>query len=211
MAPMTRQSSRTDDRLLRVMGYLLVVRSSSFRSSTIFHSRIPHHCRTKCMKKKSSPQATEINLPVSKQTAGGVTGAIVGGVLAGPVGAVVGAVAGTIMGNRAAQGKTLVSSGVSDKAKEVVDAAKAKLPGMKKAASKAVAKSSSNPAARSTAAKKAGSTGAATKKAAASKPAGKAKPASKAKAASKPAPKAASKPAGKGTAKAKSAGKKTGK
>ncbi len=125
--------------------------------------------RTKCMKKKSSTPAAEINLPVSKQTAGGVTGAIVGGAIAGPVGAVVGAVAGTMMGNRAAKGKTLVSSGVSDKAKEVVDAARAKLPGLK-AAGKSVAKASSKPAVRSVAAKK----GAATKKAEASKSAAKA-------------------------------------
>lgn len=161
--------------------------------------------RTKCMKKKSSTQAAEINLPVSKQTAGGVTGAIVGGAIGGPVGAVIGAVAGTMMGNRAAKGKTLVSSGVSDKAKEVVDAAKAKIPGLK-AAGKSVAKASPKPAVRSVAAKE----GSATKKAAASKPApkpaaksapkpaAKAKPASNAKAASKPAPKAAGKSAGKG-------------
>jgi hypothetical protein len=154
------------------------------------------------MKKKSSTRATEINLPVSKQTAGGVTGAVIGGAIAGPVGAVVGAVAGTMMGNRAAKGKTLVSSGVADKAKEVVDAAKAKLPGLK-AAGKSVAKASPKPATRSAAAKK----GAATKKAAASKPAAKptakAKPASKAKSASKPAPKAASKSAPKASGKAK--------
>jgi len=49
------------------------------------------------------------NLPVSKQTAGGVAGAVVGSAIAGPMGAVVGAVAGTVMGTRAAKGKSLVS------------------------------------------------------------------------------------------------------
>jgi hypothetical protein len=58
--------------------------------------------------KKSNAKPDE-NLPVSKQTAGGVAGAVVGSAVAGPVGAVVGAVAGTVMGNRAAKGKTLVS------------------------------------------------------------------------------------------------------
>lgn len=172
-----------------------------------------------CMKKKSSPQAANLNLPVSKQTAGGVTGAIVGGAIAGPVGAVVGAVAGTMMGNRAAKGKTLVSSGVSAKAKGVVDAAKAKLPGAKRAVSKAVAKPAAKPAA-----KKSAAASSASKKASSAKPApksasngkasatkakasaGKAKSASagKAKTASKPAkaqPKSVAKASGKSPAK----------
>jgi uncharacterized protein YcfJ len=59
--------------------------------------------------RKSNPNPEE-NLPISKQTAGGVAGAVVGSAVAGPVGAVVGAVAGTIMGNRAARGKSLVST-----------------------------------------------------------------------------------------------------
>ena len=88
------------------------------------------------MKKKSSPSASA-NLPVSKQTAGGVAGAIVGSVIAGPVGAVAGAIAGTIMGNRAAQGKTLVSSGTVKTAQTAAKAVKARLP-----KSKAKAKSS---------------------------------------------------------------------
>ena len=58
--------------------------------------------------KKSNAKPDE-NLPVSKQTAGGVAGAVVGSAIAGPVGAVVGAVAGTVMGNRAAKGKSLVA------------------------------------------------------------------------------------------------------
>lgn len=61
------------------------------------------------------------NLPVSKQTAGGVAGAVVGSALAGPVGAVVGGVAGTLMGNRAAKGESLVPQ---DTVKSVKAAAK---------------------------------------------------------------------------------------
>ena len=80
------------------------------------------------MKKKSSSPSVSSNLPVSKQTAGGVAGAIVGGVIAGPVGAVAGAIAGTIMGNRAAHGKTLVSSGTTKAAANAVRAVKDKLP-----------------------------------------------------------------------------------
>jgi hypothetical protein len=58
--------------------------------------------------KKPNAKRNE-NLPVSKQTAGGVAGAVVGSAIAGPVGAVVGAVAGTVMGTRAAKGKSLVA------------------------------------------------------------------------------------------------------
>lgn len=84
------------------------------------------------MKKKSSSPAPTSNLPVSKQTAGGVAGAIIGGVIAGPVGAVAGAIAGTMMGNRAAKGKTLVSSETVKTASNAVEAIKKKLPSAKK-------------------------------------------------------------------------------
>jgi uncharacterized protein YcfJ len=84
------------------------------------------------MKKKSSAQHPSSNLPVSKQTAGGVAGASVGGVIAGPVGAVAGAIAGTMMGNRAAKGKTLVSSGTVKTAAKAVKTVKDKLPTTKK-------------------------------------------------------------------------------
>jgi hypothetical protein len=80
------------------------------------------------MKKKTSAKNPSSALPVSKQTAGGVSGAILGGVIAGPVGAVAGAIAGTIMGNRAAEGKTLISSSGMKKAKDAVKAVKKKLP-----------------------------------------------------------------------------------
>jgi hypothetical protein len=81
--------------------------------------------------KKSSPKSVEINLPVSKQTAGGVTGAVIGSAIAGPVGAVVGAVAGTIMGNRSAKGKSLVPVGTMNTARKAVSALEKKLPARK--------------------------------------------------------------------------------
>lgn len=86
------------------------------------------------MEKKNSSQVhtesntSATNLPVSKQTAGGVAGAIVGGVIAGPIGAVAGAIAGTLMGNRAAEGKSLVSASSVKKVKDAVKVVQQKLP-----------------------------------------------------------------------------------
>ena len=60
---------------------------------------------------KTSNSKVEQNVPVSKQTAGGVTGAVIGGVIADPVGAVIGGVAGAMMGNRAAEGKSRFRQG----------------------------------------------------------------------------------------------------
>ena len=75
--------------------------------------------------RKSNPNPEE-NLPISKQTAGGVAGAVVGSAVAGPVGAVVGAVAGTLMGNRAAKGKSLVSTQTVKSVKGAAAALRAK-------------------------------------------------------------------------------------
>ncbi len=80
------------------------------------------------MKKKNSPESESVNLPVSKQTAGGVAGAIVGSAIAGPIGAIAGAIAGTIMGNRSAKGKTLISTETVKAAQDAVKAVKQKLP-----------------------------------------------------------------------------------
>ena len=54
---------------------------------------------------RSKTRSDEMNLPVTKQTAGGVTGAVLGGMVGGPVGAVVGGVAGAMVGEAAAEGK----------------------------------------------------------------------------------------------------------
>jgi uncharacterized protein YcfJ len=83
------------------------------------------------MNKKTSVPKPDSQLPVSKQTAGGVAGAVIGSAIAGPVGAVVGAVAGTIMGNRAAQGKSLVSSATVRSAQGAAKAVQSKLPTLK--------------------------------------------------------------------------------
>lgn len=50
-------------------------------------------------------KSRDLTLPVSKQTAGGVTGAVLGGMVGGPVGAVVGGVTGALIGEASAEGK----------------------------------------------------------------------------------------------------------
>ena len=54
---------------------------------------------------RNKRKSNELNIPVTKQTAGGVTGAVLGGMVGGPVGAVVGGVAGAMVGEAAAEGK----------------------------------------------------------------------------------------------------------
>ena len=78
-------------------------------------------------KPKKSNSEGESAVPVTKQTAGGVTGAVVGGVIAGPIGAVIGGVAGAMMGNRAAQGKSFVPPGAVQTAKSAAKGVKAKV------------------------------------------------------------------------------------
>ena len=75
------------------------------------------------MSKKQPIEDSNLQLPVSKQTAGGVAGAVVGGVIGGPIGAVVGGVAGTIMANRAARGKSILPKPVVKKAKMAASSA----------------------------------------------------------------------------------------
>ena len=79
--------------------------------------------------KKPSPDDIQVNVPVTKQTAGGVTGAVIGGVIAGPVGALIGGVAGAMMGNRAAKGKSLVPEGAVETAKSTASTVKEKVTG----------------------------------------------------------------------------------
>jgi hypothetical protein len=52
------------------------------------------------------------NVPVSKQTAGGVTGAVLGAVVAGPVGALAGGVTGALVGDAAAKGRKPIKRAV---------------------------------------------------------------------------------------------------
>src|SRR3954464_1023856 len=60
---------------------------------------------TKTSRPQGSSAAQESNVPVSKQTAGGVTGAVLGAVVAGPIGAIAGGVTGAMMGDASAKGK----------------------------------------------------------------------------------------------------------
>src|SRR4051812_20647256 len=48
---------------------------------------------------------SEKNVPVSKQTAGGVTGAVLGGAVGGPLGAIAGGLTGAMVGDASAKGK----------------------------------------------------------------------------------------------------------
>jgi hypothetical protein len=55
---------------------------------------------------------TKKNVPVSKQTAGGVTGAVLGAVVAGPLGAIAGGLTGAMVGDASAKGKKPVKRAV---------------------------------------------------------------------------------------------------
>src|SRR3954468_15695207 len=67
-------------------------------------------------KKTKRPQQTTgnagQNVPVSKQTAGGVTGAVLGAVVAGPLGAIAGGLSGAMVGDASAKGKKPVKRAV---------------------------------------------------------------------------------------------------
>src|SRR3954453_9231353 len=74
-------------------------------------------------KKTKRPQPstgdTNKNVPVSKQTAGGVTGAVLGGAVAGPLGAIAGGLTGAMVGDASAQGKKPVKRAVDAISSEV--------------------------------------------------------------------------------------------
>ena len=103
------------------------------------------------MARKNDKPAAKQNLPVTRQTAGGLTGAVVGSVIAGPVGALVGGVAGAIMGDRSAQGKTLVPATTVKAAKKTVTTLQSTAASLKPAKPKPA----SAPAKKSTTGKKA--------------------------------------------------------
>src|ERR1044072_4309495 len=65
---------------------------------------------------------TEKNVPVSKQTAGGVTGAVLGAVVAGPLGAIAGGLTGAMVGDASAKGKKPVKKAVDAIRSEVREA-----------------------------------------------------------------------------------------
>src|SRR5215211_5824705 len=74
-------------------------------------------------KKTRRPQSTvsdaDTNVPVSKQTAGGVTGAVLGAVVAGPIGAIAGGLTGAMVGDASAKGKKPVKRAVEAIGSEV--------------------------------------------------------------------------------------------
>ena len=150
------------------MGWEIFAKSTSERAvnpSNIGEARDPSSCepdghsrchpRLDCMKSRKSSQTPQSNLPVSKQTAGGVAGAVIGSAVGGPVGAVVGGIAGTMMGNRAAKGKSLVSSATVKTGKDAVAAVRRKVPSLKAGLSSLTSKSTKtkkqSPKARTTA------------------------------------------------------------
>jgi hypothetical protein len=67
---------------------------------------------TKGKRPQSTQAPASAGVPVSKQTAGGVTGAVLGGVVAGPVGALAGGAVGAMVGDASAKGKRPIKSAV---------------------------------------------------------------------------------------------------
>jgi hypothetical protein len=65
---------------------------------------------------------SETNVPVSRQTAGGVTGAILGAAVAGPLGAIAGGLTGAMVGDASAKGKKPVKRAVAAIRSEVGEA-----------------------------------------------------------------------------------------
>jgi hypothetical protein len=87
---------------------------------------------------------TDKNVPVSKQTAGGVTGAVLGGVVAGPLGAIAGGLTGAMVGDASAKGKRpmrravdaisseIREAHITDKLKAVGERVKSKIQSLRK-------------------------------------------------------------------------------
>jgi hypothetical protein len=77
-------------------------------------------------KKTKRPQQTSgdtgQNVPVSKQTAGGVTGAVLGAAVAGPLGAIAGGLTGAMVGDASAKGKKPVKRAVNAIGSEIREA-----------------------------------------------------------------------------------------
>ena len=65
---------------------------------------------------------TDKNVPVSRQTAGGVTGAVLGGAVAGPLGAIAGGLTGAMVGDASAKGKRPVRRAVDAISSEIREA-----------------------------------------------------------------------------------------
>ena len=77
---------------------------------------------SKAPKAAAGKSMPEKNVPVSKQTAGGVTGAILGAAVAGPLGALAGGLAGAVVGDASAKGKKPVKKAVDAIRSEIREA-----------------------------------------------------------------------------------------
>jgi hypothetical protein len=70
----------------------------------------------------SGTSKAEQNVPVSRQTAGGVTGAVLGAAVAGPLGAIAGGLTGALVGDASAKGKKPVRRAVDAIGTEIREA-----------------------------------------------------------------------------------------
>ena len=80
---------------------------------------------TKGKQRQSTQAPAGGSVPVSKQTAGGVTGAVLGGVVAGPIGALAGGAMGAMVGDASAKGKKPVKRAV-DSIRDEITSGRAK-------------------------------------------------------------------------------------
>jgi hypothetical protein len=81
--------------------------------------------KRKQAKKTKRPQQTGDtgqNVPVSKQTAGGVAGAVLGAAVAGPLGAIAGGLTGAMVGDASAKGKKPVKRAANAIGSEIREA-----------------------------------------------------------------------------------------
>ena len=69
--------------------------------------------KKKATSRKQKSSAGNAAVPVSKQTAGGITGAVIGGVVAGPIGALAGGAVGAMVGESSAKGKKPIKRAVT--------------------------------------------------------------------------------------------------
>jgi len=83
--------------------HLLFTRQPEFVEST--DDPMAKRSKQKTSRPQQGGGAKETNVPVSKQTAGGVTGAVLGAVVGGPIGAIAGGVTGAMVGDASAKGK----------------------------------------------------------------------------------------------------------
>ena len=110
--------------------------------------------KKKATSRKQKSSAGNAAVPVSKQTAGGITGAVIGGVVAGPIGALAGGAVGAMVGESSAKGKKPIKRAVtairdevsSGRAKKALSSAGARIKAMATSKKKAAKKKSTSTA-----------------------------------------------------------------